>query len=228
MNLQAVACLHRRHTAAMTAIAMTAMCCASTTAQPQGPDRPMPGAASGQRFLDLAGKDAPFVEINIEGPLLAALAKSFAAEDRQLAAFLKDVRRIHSLVIELPDALRRAAAEDAAVAFEAELKESGWQRLAYIREPDFHSRALIHGADDRIDGLAVVTLEADRVIFSNIAGRIDLATLARLSTTLSIPGLKSIPVDSQPATRPAAPTTRPAGPPSSAPAKRSNDKGSGS
>jgi len=63
-----------------------------------------------------------------------------------------------------------------------------------VREKEARINVYIRNDDEVIDGLVVLVVdpEESRVVFANIAGRIDLADLGKLSDTLDVPGLDAL------------------------------------
>lgn len=166
---------------------------AAQARQPQQPrdDQRHAGYVDPAPFSDLVDQDPQMqvVEVVVEGPMLRAVTRSFEAENApaELVSFLKDLRLINSLIItpKVPAKLEPFVAEIDKQ--QKRLEEAGWMRLAHLRTQEFETWILAHStADEDIDGLVVMTLEQGQFVFSNLAGKIDLATLGRLPA-LGIP-----------------------------------------
>ncbi len=178
-----------RALAAALALAVTPLAVAADRA----PSRSR-GFVDGSAFAALAGEDSEVVEINIQAPLLKALARADAG-DEGLGSFVRKLESVSAYIVALEGDPRRTERATRMVReMEAKLERDGWQRLAVVREKAARVNVYIRNNDEVIDGLVVLVVdpEESRVVFANIAGTLDLADLGKLQDTLDLPGLDAL------------------------------------
>ena len=71
----------------------------------------------------------------------------------------------------------------------------GWERLAQVREKGSTVRVLILNTETTIGGLVVMITDENQIIFTNVAGVLDLAKLGALGKEMNIPGLQNVEKD---------------------------------
>jgi hypothetical protein len=76
---------------------------------------------------------------------------------------------------------------------ESGLKAKGWERLAVVQEKDELVRVLMLVSEDKVQGLVVLVVGADEIVFANVAGDIDMNQLGALADKMDIPGLDELP-----------------------------------
>jgi hypothetical protein len=74
------------------------------------------------------------------------------------------------------------------------LTESRWQRLARIRDETSEVAVLVLNDDEVIQGLVVLITDhaSHSVVFTNVAGVLDLQALSTLGEHLEVPGLEDL------------------------------------
>ncbi len=152
-----------------------------------------PGYVDGSAFSELGDDDGNVIEISIQGALLKMLSGAISEKNEELGDVLSGIVSINAVVVELDDdsgdkavRLARSTAE--------ELKGDGWEQIIHVRQKgDANVSVLAHHDDGEIDGLVVLVVEGgDQLVFANIAGTIDLASLVKLGMNFDIAGLDEI------------------------------------
>ena len=151
------------------------------------------GFVDGSAFIDCAGEDAISVEVSLKGPLLKALT-SF---DPEISAMVGGLESIHAVILDLSEmGDSRAAANECLTGLinrtRSRLRKGGWDTIATVRERDAEIRVLVLNDEEVIRGLTVMVVDDEEVVFTNVAGIIDLAALERLGESLDIPGLEDL------------------------------------
>jgi hypothetical protein len=165
-------------------------------------------------IVALAGPLDTEVDVYFDAAMLKILSRRFAKDDPALSAFLQKLKLVNSIVVTFANAVPKKAIDDAIRKLEETLKPKGWRRLARISEPGLTVNTFIHMNADDIDGLLVISLNQNRLIFCNIVGQIDLAELGGLSGTIAIPGLKRLPTIGDPRPQDEGSTPKPTSQPS--------------
>jgi len=154
-----------------------------------------PGFVDGSMFRALIDDDREVVEVNLDGPILQALAKSktddpTAADSSDLFAKLKSIHAVIGTV--------KGPASTAVSAVhktDRALLGMGWQRIARIKDETSTVSVLTHTSGDRVDGLVVLIFDAEdmELVFANLAGEIDVTRLGEIGDRLNVPGLDDVP-----------------------------------
>ena len=134
----------------------------------------------------------PHIEVLLKGSLLRLVAEASRVEDDELADLLVELKAIrvegYKLGLgrgELAEQLRSAARSIA-----KDLRNSGWDRVAKIREDETEVHLYVKDRGDQIEGLtAMVIDENGEAIFVNIVGKIDPADIGRISRKFDLKGL---------------------------------------
>ena len=153
-----------------------------------------PGYVDGSAFAELAGDDSTLIEVSIHGALLKTVASALAHahENEAIAEFIGGIISIHAVVVEDSDDDDGDAGKIAAE-IAGELKKNGWDQVAKVREDGESVTVLILLDDENDDSLAGITVmvseSGGKIVFANIAGRINLSIVGKLSKGLDIPGL---------------------------------------
>jgi hypothetical protein len=153
-----------------------------------------PGYVDGSAFATLAGPDSQLVEVNIPVSLLRALARG-AEKDKDAAEMLRQLESVHAVIVGLDkDPGRVARAEKMVADLEAQLRRTGWEPLARVRESGEKVAVFVRNNDKTIDGLTVLVFDRgeSQLVFANISGVIDLERIGALADTFDIPGLDDI------------------------------------
>ncbi|MFQ5494217.1 MAG: DUF4252 domain-containing protein [Phycisphaerae bacterium] len=153
-----------------------------------------PGYVDGSQFAELAEEDGLLVEVSLAGPLLKMVTSAIGGQSEDAAELLGDIVSIHAVVVGVEESEDRDLGR-IINAFDEELRDDGWQRLARVREENNHVLVLaLPGEDDALSGLTVVVRDSDEdvLVFANIAGSIHLDMIAQLGMQLDIPGLEEL------------------------------------
>ena len=149
----------------------------------------VPGYVDGSVFVDLVGDDDVTVEVSIHGALLKALA----SVDPDLKELVGDLESLHAVVLELQDGSSIDRIRERMREMEKNLLGRGWERLARVRDDDSEVKVLVLNDEEAILGLVVLVAgDEDEVIFANVAGRVNLAAIAKIGESFNVPGLDEI------------------------------------
>jgi hypothetical protein len=156
---------------------------------------PTVGAAEGARldlpaFSSLSARAVESVNIDI-GPLLLHAAAWFLDDrDADTAQTKRLLAQVHSVRVRsyqfATDQTYPAADIDA---IRKQLDRPGWNRLVQTHERDDHRDVdiYLYVADNRTQGLAVISREPRELAIVNITGSIDLDDLPRLEQQFHLP-----------------------------------------
>jgi hypothetical protein len=149
-----------------------------------------PGFVDGSGFLALANDDCTTVEVNLHGALLRAIL----GIDPELKKAVGGLESIHAVILSCEENGRAAKALDLMRQTERKLFDRDWEVLTRIKDGESNVSVLVLNDEESIQGLVVLVADAGghEVVFANIAGVIDLASIAELGETLDIPGLDQI------------------------------------
>lgn len=158
----------------------------------------LPGYVDGSAFVELAGADAVSIEISLHGALLRALSKF----DPEVAPSIRGLESIHAVIIDLEvgqttpgrASVSPAKWAEAIGAMEGRLRTAGWERMARMRERESDVQILVLNDAEVIRGLVVLVLDRaeGKLVFTNVAGVLDMAALQKLGERLDLPGLDSL------------------------------------
>jgi hypothetical protein len=170
------------------AAAVLALTASIGTASAEGaPSSARSGFVDGSAFVAIAGENAVSVEVNLQGALLKALARS----DAELTALVEGLESIHAVILTLEDdALTerlRAKVRDT----QRDLAERGWQRLGLVQGAGEQIQVLVLNDEEKISGLVVMIVDENekQMVFANVAGVIDLARIEQIGDSMELPGL---------------------------------------
>jgi hypothetical protein len=146
-------------------------------------------------FRALVDDNQDVVEVNLDGAILQALAKSGssdhdARDTKDLFAKLKSIHAVIGTV---------KGPADAALALvqktDQKLVAAGWQRVTRIADSTSTVSVLTHTVSDKVDGLVVLIFDSKdkELVFANLAGEIDVTQLGEIGKRLNVPGLDQVP-----------------------------------
>ena len=153
------------------------------------------GYVDGAMFRALVDDTQDVVEVNLDGAILQALAKSKtddhdAGDTKDLFAKLESIHAVIGTV-------KGPAAEALALVKKTDQKlvASGWQRVTRITDATSTITVLTHTVADHIDGLVALIFDSDdkELVFANLAGEIDVTKLGEIGERLNVPGLDQVP-----------------------------------
>jgi hypothetical protein len=191
----------RRTYLAVTVLAAAVVLLAPGTAQASGNSAKSrhPAYVDGSALVELAEKGGPageMVEVTLKRPMLKALGKAYGRHNTLFGDFLRGLDSIQAVVASSPVYLGITGnfdtVEQAVAKIVSQLEEQGWERMARVKEGSQTVMVYSHVDQDELDGLTVFVLKSDEgeFIFTNIAGRIDLALLPMMGADMDIPGLQ--------------------------------------
>jgi len=155
-------------------------------------DKRPPGYVDSSAFVELAGGDEQVrVEINIYKSMLQIVCKSLDEDLKDIVCGLDSIRAV---ILELESGQRGQAVEIVRTTSK-NLRGRGWERMALVREDDEEVHVLVLNDEDRIEGLVVMVASEDELIFTNIAGVLDLAAIQRIGDEMDLPGLDDLDLD---------------------------------
>jgi hypothetical protein len=148
----------------------------------------------GKMFRDLVDENQELVEVNIEGPMLKALAKNKRDDgDASAMELIGNLKAVHAVIgtVKGPASSALTLVQQT----DQKLAASGWQRVTRIKDDTDWVSVLTHVSGDQIDGLVVLTFESDEkeLVFVNLAGPIDLSKLGEIGELVNVPGLEHVP-----------------------------------
>ena len=154
------------------------------------PEPHVAGFVDGTKLAELAGDDAVSVEITLGSALLKPLLRA----DPELRALAEGIESIYAVVLEVDNPAVADEIVERIHGIERGLVESGWQRVARVKDRAEEIKVLVLTEDEETFGGLVVTVidrsgEGAEIVFANIAGRIDLAAIERISERFDVPGL---------------------------------------
>lgn len=154
-----------------------------------------PAQIDGEAFVELADPDGELVEISLSGKLLKLLTtRAVKRHDADIAAILADLVLVHAVIADVDgdgrDAARRQIERTA-----KQLDRSRWERFVRVRDDGEDLAAYVHfDKAEEVDGIVVMGfVEADQLVFVNLAGRVDMERIAMLGDRLGVPGLDDLP-----------------------------------
>ena len=153
------------------------------------------GYVDGAMFRALVDDTQDVVEVNLDGAILQALAKSKSDDhdaDNAKDLFAK-LKSIHAVI----GTVKGPAAEALALVKKTDQKlvAAGWQRVTRITDSTSTITVLTHTVADKVDGLVALIFDSDdkELVFANLAGEIDVTKLGEIGERLNVPGLDQVP-----------------------------------
>jgi hypothetical protein len=146
-------------------------------------------------FRALVDDTQDIVEVNLDGPILQALAKSKSEDhgDGDAGDLFAKLTSIHAVI----GTVKGPASEALALVKKTDQKlaASGWQRITRISDATSSITVLTHTKGGRIDGLFALIFDSDdkELVFANLAGEIDITRLGEIGERLNVPGLDQVP-----------------------------------
>ena len=153
------------------------------------------GYVDGAMFRALVDDTQDVVEVNLDGPILQALAKSKSEvrDDGEAQDLFAKLKSIHAVI----GTVKGPASEALALVKKTDQKlaASGWQRIARITDATSSVTVLTHTVGGRIDGLVALIFDSEdkELVFANLAGEIDITKLGEIGERLNVPGLGQVP-----------------------------------
>lgn len=182
----------RATTLALLALGMSA----TIVARAQAPASPPSsgGYVDGAMFRALVDESRAIVEVNLDGAILQALAKSKSDDDADDAKDLfGKLKSIHAVI----GTVKGSASDALALVQKTDRKlvAAGWQRVTRIQDESSTIAVLTHTVADRVDGLVALIFDSDdkELVFANLAGEIDITRLGEIGNRLNVPGLDQVP-----------------------------------
>ena len=156
-------------------------------------ESPGAGYVDADAFRALIDENGEVVEVNLEGPILQAIANSKDDDDPGSKDLFSKLKAIHAVIgtVKGPvgDALALVKKTD------DKLAAAGWQRIARIKDESSTVSVLTHTTGGRVDGLVALIFDTNdkELVFANLAGEIDLNRIGEIGEKLHVPGLNSVP-----------------------------------
>jgi hypothetical protein len=140
-------------------------------------------------YVDFASLDAiygePRVMINIGGPLMQLLsAAAQSSDDPEVAAMMRDLEGIRINVYDT-GGNTAPALEQMSQARQA-LQASDWQPFVQVKEQGEDVQMFTKIAGDKMQGMAIMVVNAEEAVFLNILGEIDPAHVGRVVEQLDV------------------------------------------
>ncbi len=159
------------------------------------------GYVDGAMFRELVDDSKDVVEVNLDGAILQALAKSGshdhdgddAKDDKDTKDLFGKLKSIHAVI----GTVKGPSAEALALVKKTDqrLVAAGWQRITRVTDATSTITVLTHTVADRVDGLVALIFDSDdkELVFANLAGEIDVSKLGEIGERLNVPGLDQVP-----------------------------------
>lgn len=151
------------------------------------------GYVDGSTFRALIDEEKEVVEVNLEGPILQAIANSKSDDDPESKDLFGKLKAIHAVI----GTVKGSAAEALALVKKTDekLASAGWQRITRIKDETSTVSVLTHTTGNRIDGLVALIFDTDdkELVFANLAGEIDIHRLGEIGEKLNVPALGNVP-----------------------------------
>jgi hypothetical protein len=156
------------------------------------PEPHVPGFVDGSKLAELAGDDAVSVEITLGSALLKPLLRA----DPELRELAGGIESIYAVVLEIEKPEVADEITQRIRDIERRLVDGGWQRVARVKDHGEEVKVLVLTEDEEtFGGLVVMVIgrgddddNATQIVFANIAGKIDLAAIERISERFDVPG----------------------------------------
>jgi len=155
----------------------------------------MPGYVALDEFITIPTEAETSIEVFLKAPLLRMVSAATRRNEPELAEMIDGISliRVQGFSVEAEN-LVRVREEIAGLA--SGMEESGWERVARIREGDELIHVYLKSNDDEVDGLMMMGFEnPDEAVFVNIVGDIDPAQIGRLGSKFNIAPLDSLRLD---------------------------------
>lgn len=132
-----------------------------------------------------------FVEVNLQGNLIALAARLAERYEPDVAEMLRGIKSVRVNVIGV-DSSNRQQISDLVQRLRTDLDTGGWQRLVTVREKDQDVGIFLkQRGEDVIEGLVVTVVDAGKeAVLINIVGDIRPEKLADLGERLNLIPLK--------------------------------------
>jgi hypothetical protein len=156
------------------------------------------GYVDGAMFREMVDDSKDVVEVNLDGAILQALAKSGSHDhDGDDAKDTKDLfgklKSIHAVI----GTVKGSAADALALVKKTDqrLVAAGWQRITRVTDATSTITVLTHTVADHVDGLVALIFDSEdkELVFANLAGEIDVTKLGEIGERLNVPGLDQVP-----------------------------------
>jgi hypothetical protein len=151
------------------------------------------GYVDGAKFRALVDDAQDIVEVNLDGAILQALAKSGSDGDDDSKSLFAKLKSIHAVIgtVKGPS----DAALELVQQTDRKLVADGWQRVTRISDATSRISVLTHTVADHIDGLVALIYDTSdkELVFANLAGEIDITKLGAIGDRLDVPGLDQVP-----------------------------------
>lgn len=159
------------------------------------------GFVDGAAFRELLDDTKDIVEVNLDGAILQAMAKSSSkskggdedGDDENAKDLFAKLKSIHAVIgtVKGPSADALALVQKT----DKRLAASGWQRITRISSASSTISVLTHTVAEKIDGLVALIYDREdkELVFANLAGEIDVTKLEAIGDRLDLPGLDQVP-----------------------------------
>ncbi len=140
-------------------------------------------------YVDFASLDAiygePRVMINIGGPLMQLLsAAAQSSDDPEVAAMMRDLEGVRINIYDTGGNTGPALEQMGQA--RAALQASDWQPFVQVREQGEDVQMFTKIAGDKMQGMAIMVVNAEEAVFLNILGEIDPAHVGRVVEQLNV------------------------------------------
>lgn len=140
-------------------------------------------------YVDFSSLDAiygePRVMINIGGPLMQLLsAAAQSSDDPEVAAMMRDLEGVRINIYDTGGNTAPALAQMGQA--RAALEASDWLPFVQVREQGEDVQMFTKVSGDKMQGMAIMVVNAEEAVFLNILGEIDPAHVSRVVEQLNV------------------------------------------
>jgi len=131
-------------------------------------------------------------EVVLDEDLLSVLAEISTDEDPNVMEILNGLKLVRANVFEV-DKKNTSELEAKVNNIDSKLVSLNWKRIVKTRSKDEIANVYIkQGANKKIVGLVVTSIDDEEAAFVNIVGTIELATIGKLGKQFNIPQLNGV------------------------------------
>jgi hypothetical protein len=141
----------------------------------------MPGYVDFVTLSDVYGE--PRVMINISGFLLQFIAAA-SEDDPEAAELMRNLKGVRVNVYDTGGSMAPALEQIDSV--RKLLQKEGWQPVVQVKETTEHVQIFMKANDEGMQGLTVMTVDAEEAVFINILGAIDPSQLGEVMDNLNV------------------------------------------
>lgn len=173
--------LNRRFPLEACLVLLLALCLSAPLAAQESELESMPGYVDFVSLSNVYGE--PRVMINISGLLLQFMAAA-SENDPQSAELMRNLKGVRVNVYDTAGLMTPALEQIASV--KEVLQKEGWAPVVQVKEATEQVQIFMKAGEEGMQGLTVMTVNAEEAVFINILGEIDPAQLSGVMDKLNV------------------------------------------